>query len=709
MPTKIDKNKILQSVSEFGRKVKLAYFFKDGTKYSRKKPLFQKKSNWSPPEHRIHSDILNKIDEMIDEINKLKVKKEYPNLKTSELRALKKLKKNMHIIIKPSDKSSATVIMNKEDYIFEANRQLNNKKHYRKINGPIYHQTSKKIRSIINNLEQEEYLTEKQVEYLSPEIEPRPRYFYMLPKIHKSPDKWTVPNKIPPGRPIVSDCSSESYAISEYIDHHLAPLATSHPSYVKDTQDFVSKISELKIPKDAKLITLDVDSLYTNINNNDGIKAVANMLKNNPGLNRPDKQLLELLELSLLNNDFIFNGQWYLQIFGTAMGKKFAPNYANIFMAEWEQEALDKCDKKPLLYLRYLDDIFIIWTHSDEDFQSFFRTLNEHHDSIKLKSSVSDSSIDFLDVTVFKGPRFQKENILDTKVFFKPTDTHQLLQKASFHPKHTFSGIVKSQFLRYNRICNNKADFEEACSILISSLRKRGYSKRFLRTIKSNTLKQIQDELNRGPLASKGQANPCGKSRCKTCPHVTTTSEFQSFSTKQKFEIKQNLNCESHNIIYLITCTKCGIQYVGKTETSLAIRFSRHKNTIIGNKDKPVAIHFNQPDHSLDHCKIIPIEKVQVRSDRKFNTEAIRKREDYFIELLNTVQPHGLNLISNQPTQGIIPLVIPYSSTATAVSKTVRKHYDELQAKFSKVFKSKLITAYCRNKNLKDSLVCSRL
>ena len=709
VPTKINKSKILQAVSDLGRKIKLAYVFRDGTKFSRKKTKFVNKSKWTPPDNKINKAVLEKIDQMVQEIQQLRIEKEYPNLKTSELRALKKLKNNMNIIIKPADKGSATVIMNKKDYISEANRQLNNPKHYKKICSPVYPETSKTLKTIIKSLQSKGYLTKQQVEYLNPEEKSRPRHFYMLPKIHKTTDKWTVPGKIPPGRPIISDCSSESYKISEYVDHHLAPLATSHPSFVKDTQDFISKISELEIPKDAMLVTLDVDSLYTNINNKDGIKAVANKLRETPGSNRPDKQLLELLEISLLNNDFEFNGQWYLQIFGTAMGKKFAPNYANIFMAQWEQEALSKCHKKPLLYLRYLDDIFIIWTHSEAEFQSFFETLNQHHESIKLKSTVSHSTIDFLDVTVFKGPRFDKENILDTKVYFKPTDTHQLLHKLSFHPKHTFSGIVKSQFLRYNRICNNQADFEEACNILIHALRPRGYSKRFLRTIKSNTLKQIQDEINRGPRASRGQATSCKRSRCKTCSHVDTKSEFQSNSTGEKFEIKQMLNCDSHNVIYLISCKKCGIQYVGKTETSLGVRFTQHKSAIRNEYDKSVPIHFNQPDHSLDHCQIIPIEQVQVCLDNKSNTEAIRKREDYWIECLNTVHPHGLNRTSQQSKQGLLPLVIPYSSTAPAVSKIVRKHYEELQTSFSKTFKAKFITAYSRNPNLKDSLVSSKM
>ena len=68
-------------------------------------------------------------------------------------------------------------------------------------------------------------------DYLKPSPNPRERRLYFLPKIHKDLDKWSVPNKMPPGRPIVS----------EYIDSFLSPLATNHPSYIKDTHDFLKK------------------------------------------------------------------------------------------------------------------------------------------------------------------------------------------------------------------------------------------------------------------------------------------------------------------------------------------------------------------------------------------------------------------------------------------------------------------------------------
>ena len=109
-------------------------------------------------------------------------------------------------------------------------------------------------------------ISEQQYDYLKPSSNPRKRRLYFLPKIPNDLDKWPVPNKMPPGRPIVSDCESESYRASVYW-FILSPLATNHPSYIKDTHDFLQKIEQIKIPQNSFFVTLDVDSLYTNINN----------------------------------------------------------------------------------------------------------------------------------------------------------------------------------------------------------------------------------------------------------------------------------------------------------------------------------------------------------------------------------------------------------------------------------------------------------
>ena len=70
------------------------------------------------------------------------------------------------------------------------------------------------------------------------------------------------------------------------------------------------------------LISLDVDSLYTNIDNESGLSAVRNKLNQSHDTKVPKQYLLDLLKISLTKNDFEFNGEYFLQTWGTAMGKK---------------------------------------------------------------------------------------------------------------------------------------------------------------------------------------------------------------------------------------------------------------------------------------------------------------------------------------------------------------------------------------------------
>ena len=84
----------------------------------------------------------------------------------------------------------------------------------------------------------------------------------------------------------------------------------------------------------------------------------------------------------------------------------------------------------------------LIWPYSMDAFAVFLDIFNTREPSIKFKSSVSKSSIDYLDTTISKDPDNSKT--LSSKVFFKQTDTHQLLHKHSFHLTHTFKGLIKS-------------------------------------------------------------------------------------------------------------------------------------------------------------------------------------------------------------------------------------------------------------------------
>ena len=243
-------------------------------------------------------------------------------------------------------------------------------------------------------------------------------------------------------------------------------------SYVRDTQHFIRWLKQIgKIHSGALLLTLDVSSLYNNIPNNEGILAVAYHPRKDPEKQKIGPHLLKLLELVLHSMHFNFNGYHYLQIGSTAMGTAVAPNYANIFKDRFKTRALNNWPHKPLPWLRFIDDIFMIWTHGEDKLQEFITYLNGIHKTIKFTHEFSQSQINLLDTTVKVGDNRE----LCTTLFEKPTDTHLYLHYTSSRHAPSKSKGPYGQFLRLRRICTYDHDFEDNAEKQIKYYIKRDY------------------------------------------------------------------------------------------------------------------------------------------------------------------------------------------------------------------------------------------
>ena len=75
------------------------------------------------------------------------------------------------------------------------------------------------------------------------------------------------------------------------------------------------------------------------------------------------------------------------------MGTEVAPNYAYLFMDRIETKSLDQWAKKILLQLRFIDVIFMIWTHGSDELTKLITYLNEIHPKIKFTHESSESAI----------------------------------------------------------------------------------------------------------------------------------------------------------------------------------------------------------------------------------------------------------------------------------------------------------------------------
>ena len=105
-----------------------------------------------------------------------------------------------------------------------------------------------------------------------------------------------------------------------------------------------------------------------------------------------------MAEFVLKNNYFEFDRSVYQQVSGTAIGTKFAPPYACIFMDRLQNDFLETQILKPLVWLRYIDDIFFIWTHSEEELKKFMGELKSFDTNNKFTYEYSDKIVSFLDL-----------------------------------------------------------------------------------------------------------------------------------------------------------------------------------------------------------------------------------------------------------------------------------------------------------------------
>ena len=263
------------------------------------------------------------------------------NISNAEMAAIKSLNSNRKIIMKPADKGSGIVLINVQDYIYEANRQLSDTAFYEPANLPDLDKAVHLVENLLTAMRNDKEIDQKCFDHLWPDS-PVPGRFYMLPKIHKG----KLP---PPGRPIISAIGSPTEKISEFLDFFLQPYLVTIPSYVKDTGHFLHLINNLGIlPKNTILVTYDVTSLYTNIPLPEAERAIARvLLRNRPSATAPtNSSLLKMLRLIFSHNIFTFSDgkglHYYLQSSGVSMGSRCAPAVACTYMAEFERLYIQK-------------------------------------------------------------------------------------------------------------------------------------------------------------------------------------------------------------------------------------------------------------------------------------------------------------------------------------------------------------------------------
>ena len=308
------------------------------------------------------------------------------------------------------------------------------------------------------------------------------------------------------------------------------------------------------------------------------------------------------------------------------IGTKLAPGYANLFLSIFERNMLNQYPSKPSIWLRYVDDIFMIWKESGDKLMDFLAYINTVNPVIQFTHAHSFKSVNFLDVLV----NLTNDRTISTDLNTKPTDTHQYLHMNSCHPNLVKKAIAFSQPTRILRIFTDPATEQSRCHELIEYLVRRGHGRRrtqlevqraidayrnpqqYIRNIDrgvyfivqyhpglpdtKGTLKKFLPILytsehmsmvfSRPPVVSFSQqqnlsqqlcwaklqepqkeaiqSKPCQGNRCQFCTAFVSANCVTSTSNGRTSHCRnQGTNCNAKLAVYVIMCNVCGMQYVG--------------------------------------------------------------------------------------------------------------------------------------------------
>ena len=215
----------------------------------------------------------------------------------------------------------------------------------------------------------------------------------------------------------------------------------------------------------------------------------------------------------------MFGNDFFLQVSGVSMGSRMSPSFASTYVGRLEHDVLLNPQRNPYLqhmvsYKRYIDDVFFIWTSTEDKLRDFHCFLNSQDEHLKFTISHDKCQMNFLDILVCNN-----DGSLSTSLYRKPTDRNSLLHGQSYHPLALKKSLPISQLNRVRRICSSDTDFKQQQAALETRFLQRGHkrewvteaSRRFDGVSQTDCLTSTRDKTNDGRILCAIPFSPLSK------------------------------------------------------------------------------------------------------------------------------------------------------------------------------------------------------
>lgn len=231
-----------------------------------------------------------------------------------------------------------------------------------------------------------------------------------------------------------------------------------------------------------------------------------------------NEMLRQMMLFCLNQNIFLFEQAVYRQKMGTAMGTAmgtcFAPSLANLFLGWWEEQVvwvdeMTMYTDHILVWVRYIDDLFIIWKGTSTMAREFINKLGANNLNLEFTNTISATYCEFLDVVLEI-----KDNAITTRLFRKKTAGNTVLHAASQHPAPLMNSIPYGELLRARRICNNETDYKKEKQIILSRFKDRGYKNKTLCEAQKKSLRYLIEMPSLSPQKLALSKCKCSRILC---------------------------------------------------------------------------------------------------------------------------------------------------------------------------------------------------